>query len=281
MNTGCKWWRAAGAALLGLGLLLSGGVLLHATVARATVPMVPCPLPPEEASSLSPTDPLSRTAFLPLVCNDWKSLNWSYRGASLAGYWHTSYESPNACAIVDYLAGIGANSVAVIVTWYQDSLTASTLAPDPQQTPTDESLADIIDYAHAQGLSVMLKPHVDPGTEWRGEIGPDDEAAWFASFEDFVLHYARMAEAHDVELFCLGTEMASMTRGTARQSRWAQLAAQVRQEYGGQITYAAHEYEVLGSETVDPLPPEFWEPFDYAATTVYYGLSPAITPTST
>jgi len=228
------------------------------------------------ASSPSSTATLTATVHLPFVSKDFLHLDWGYKGASLAGYWHDAYASRNAYAIVDYLHGVGANSVAVVASWYQETPASMTLNPDPLKTPTDSSLEAIIDTIHSLSMTVLLKPHVEVQTgEWRARIQPGDLEAWFDSFTAFILHYARIAEDHDVELFCVGTEMVSLTNTEDKRQRWADLVEQVREVYSGKVTYSAHEREVLGS---NPLPPSFWADFDYAATTVYYSLSEATAP---
>jgi hypothetical protein len=275
MNLNARWLRAATPGLLGLGLLLLGGWFLHATSSAVAT----YPVPPPESSSLGTTNSLTPTTFLPIVCNNWLPLDWPYEGASLAGYWHDAYESPTAYAIVDYLHSAGANSVAIITSWYQKTPTSTVISSHPLSTPTDTGLEAIIDYAHSLSLTILLKPHVEieqPANYWRGEIRPSDLDAWFASFTDFNLHYAQMATDHNVELFCVGTEMKSVTDTDEKRQHWAALVQQVRQVYPGKVIYSAHEYEVLGSHALSST---FWNNFDYAATTVYYSLSAATTPT--
>jgi len=270
-----KWPRVALAGLLGLGLLLLSSIFLHTTSSTATYPLPP----PQGTSSTGATNTLTRTAFFPIVCKDCLPLDWPYEGASLAGYWHDAYESPNAYAIVDYLHNVGANSVAIITSWYLKTPTSMIVSSHPLSTPTDVSLEAIIDYARSLSMTVLLKPHLEvesPANTWRGTIQPTDWDAWFDSFTDFVLHYARIAAEHDVELFCVGTEMVTSTDTEEKRQHWADLVQQVRQVYAGDVIYSAHEFEVIGSS---PIPSSFWDNFDYAATTVYYPLSDATTPT--
>ncbi len=94
-------------------------------------------------------------------------VTWQYKGASLAGYWHDSYAQPNAFDTVDYLSGLGVSHVALIVSWYQADMQATEIFPRyDQETATDESLQAIIRYIHSQGMSVMLKPHIEPDQDW-------------------------------------------------------------------------------------------------------------------
>lgn len=245
-------------------------------------------------STSAPTPTIAPTATrLPFAQ---PPVTWQYKGASLAGYWHDSYAQPNAFDTVDYLSGLGVSHVALIVSWYQADMQATEIFPRyERETATDESLQAIIRYIHSQGMGVMLKPHIEPDQDWigkgcqeegsrcwRGVIDPKDHAQWFESFGQFILHYAQIAEQEKVELFSIGTEMPSMTLDAAGQARWADLAGQVRQVYHQKLLYSAHEYEVLGGYyeieeagikyEFPPLPASFWEPFDYAGTTVYYDI---------
>lgn len=207
-------------------------------------------------------------ATLPLV-------TWAYRGASVAGYWVNAYDpAGNAYQTVDYLASVGVDTVAVVTTWFQDTLTDTVMYADPHATPSDVQLVALIDYAHSKGLKVMLKPHIDPLTGWRAHFDPTNPAAWFQHFEnDFILHYARLAEAHHVELYCLGAELDSMTAATY-EDEWEDIIADVRAVYHGKLTYAATEGKIRGND----LSVHFWQSLDYAALTVYFGVSQVRTP---
>jgi hypothetical protein len=221
-------------------------------------------------------------------------VKWRFRGAAVTGYWNTSYAQPGAFSLIDRLKASGVNSIGLLVTWYQADMTASEISPQYEgKTPNDQSLADLIAYIHAQGMQVMLKPHVEPqigwdGTPggWRGVINPADREVWFNNYGRFILYYARLAADSKVELYCIGSEMPSMTQSQADQERWAALAQQVRLVYPGEILYGAHRYEVFGgkynengpdgntafSADFQPLPAGFWTSFDYAGLSAYFDL---------
>jgi hypothetical protein len=87
--------------------------------------------------------------------------------------------------------------------------------------------------AHALGLRVMLKPHVDPlthntpiGNTWRGDIGQYFNASqwdsWFASYGKMLLHYAAIGEAHGVAMLSMNCELITanlQARRTLTRSR--------------------------------------------------------------
>ena len=63
---------------------------------------------------------------------------------------------------------------------------------------TDEGLGKTAAWARTLGIKTLLKPHlwVRHG-EWQGDIAmatDDAWARWFASYEAFIVHYARLAE---------------------------------------------------------------------------------------
>jgi hypothetical protein len=221
-------------------------------------------------------------------------VTWRYRGAAVTGYWNDSYAQQSAFSLVDHLKQAGVNTIQLLVSWFQPDMRSSALAPDYNgQSPTDESVRALIDYIHKQGMQVMLKPHAEPilawdgrSEGWRGVIDPADREAWFASYVEFIMHYAHIAADSGAELFCVGSEMASMTRSASDQAQWTALADRVRTVYPGQILYHATWYEVEGGDYADdgpdgkvafsahfePLPASFWSHFDYAGLGAYFDL---------
>ena len=59
----------------------------------------------------------------------------------------------------------------------------------------------------------MLKPHLwlTESRGWRAEIAMTNDAdwaAWFKAYGEFILHHAREADSLDIEMLCIGTELA-------------------------------------------------------------------------
>jgi hypothetical protein len=176
---------------------------------------------------------------------------------------------PDADLALTNITAIGANWIAVIVTQYQDDLDTTTIF-QTAETATDAELVHAITQAHALGLKVMFKPHLDPlvttATHWRGMIGQDFTETqwneWLVSYHDFITHYAALAEANDVEQFCVGVEL-----GTAsmRESDWRDIVAAVRAIYHGPLTYAA-----LNNNELTDL--AWWDAVDYIGVDIYNGM---------
>ncbi|MFJ9692768.1 glycoside hydrolase family 113 [Kitasatospora sp. NPDC101183] len=184
------------------------------------------------------------------------------RGVTLPAWNARDYDSPQAASYLQQIAATGARWVVFTPTWYQDAVTDSSMRPT-NESATDDSLRHIVQQAHAAGLKVMLKPHVDlaKGGD-RAGIRPADPAAWFAAYERFITHYARLAADTGVEQLSVGTELA----GTSQDgSHWGAVIAAVRTAYKGPLTYAANydEYRKV----------PFWKDLDLIGVDAYFPLS--------
>lgn len=134
---------------------------------------------------------------------------------------------------------------------------------------TDDEIRRAIDIARQNNLKIVLKPvvNVRDGT-WRSWInfetsdGKKDMEAWdkwWADFRQFLLHYARIAEETDCEMYCLGCEMGSTE---PFENRWRSLIADVRKAYRGVITYDTNHGE---EDKVT-----WWDAVDVISISAYY-----------
>lgn len=201
-------------------------------------------------------------------------LPWSIRGFNYPSWSQEEYLDPASYESLGGVAATGANWVAIVPTWYVDSVDSSSIAPeggDGGRTATDAAVAKAIDDAHAQGLGVMLKPHVDvrDGTT-RVDIRPADTDRWFEDYRNMIVGYARLGETHQVEMLAIGTELAGVS-GTANYAYWEAVITDVRSVYHGPITYAASMND-YGSAS-------FLGLLDYLGLDAYFPLSDAIKPT--
>lgn len=189
------------------------------------------------------------------------------KGMSYVVYSRDAYTTTDSDESLEALAKTGVNWVALIVTWYQQTYRGNSIDPDPAMTPTDESVVHAVETIHRLGMKVMLKPHVDPSDEhWRGEIQPTDVETWFGNYRAFIVHYAELARAHDVEMFCVGTELNSVTE-KQYTAYWVSIIGDIRRIFGAEVTYAANwwpdsawqdlgflkELDYLGIDTYFPL----------------------------
>ena len=122
-----------------------------------------------------------------------------------------------------------------------------------------------------QGYKVFVKPHVWVDTtlngKWRSDIFPETEEdwkTWSESYRDFILRYARNAEAGGAEMFCVGMELTRLA--LERPQFWRDLIIEVRKVYSGKITYGANwsdEYKDI----------QFWDLLDYIGVQAYFPLA--------
>lgn len=202
--------------------------------------------------------------------------NGFYKGVSYAAWWKDLYATPNSdLVLTQLLPADGVEWISLIVTCYQPTLASTTIDCSLDRTPTDDALIHAIQTAHAQGLKVLLKPHVDinDNSGWRGQINfadnNDDWNTWFANYTNFIRHYATLAEEQGVELFSIGCELEGTTH---READWRNVVGEVQTVYNGLITYAAN----WGGEETSI---QWWDALDFIGVDAYYPLTNKNTPT--
>ena len=187
----------------------------------------------------------------------------AFYGFTFPSWWKDSYAGEGAQKSLSNLAATGANSVALIPTWYMKTGESSTFA-STDQSASDDSLRLTIRNAKALGLRVVLKPHVNcQDGRATALIRPKDERLWFKTYGEFLQHYALMAQEEKVELFVVGTELFSMAASDHRR-QWEELIRGVRGVYSGRITYAANWYDFMLVT--------FWGSLDYIGIDGYFPL---------
>ena len=171
------------------------------------------------------------------------------------------------------MSEIGVKCVAIVPTWYQEKYD-STMIEMTGRTPSDAGIRRAIRKAHEEGMFVMLKPHIDLASDednCRSDIGfsSDDKwNKWFENYTKFIVHYAKIAQAENVEFFCIGTELSFAATMTAM---WKEkVIPAVRKAFKGQITYAANWDEYANVK--------FWGLVDYAGIDAYFPLAEKGTP---
>ncbi|MFQ5605590.1 MAG: hypothetical protein ACE5HS_20150 [bacterium] len=136
---------------------------------------------------------------------------------------------------------------------------------------TDEGLEITTRLAKSVGIKTLLKPHIwlsnRSNGKWRAQIEMDSEAdwrQWFASYEKFILHYARLAQRNQIAALCVGVELHITV--LKRESDWRKIIAAIREVYNGKLTYAANWFQEF--EDV-----KFWDALDYIGIQAYFPLS--------
>lgn len=174
------------------------------------------------------------------------------------------YGSNAAFAQLARIKALGANSVTLVPYGF----TRAPVEPTVRWTGSDETddrVAGTIREARRLGLATVLKPQLWSRGTWTGDIVFTDEAAfrqWMASYRQFILHHAELAEREHAGLLVVGTELGGLTRS---QAAWRELIRDVRRVWSGPLTYAANwgeEVERVG----------FWNELDYIGVNFYYPL---------
>jgi hypothetical protein len=181
------------------------------------------------------------------------------------------YGSARCAEAIRELAGLSAGWISITPFGRMDDLDSTDVLPDFEipLSLNEELIRRTVRQARAAGLQVAIIPHVYVMSgRWRGRIDPGDEAAWaawFASYERFVLSWAELAEEVNAELFSIGVEFGSSTN--FRPAAWRRLIARVRQVYGGALTYSANWDEA------DQVP--FWDDLDLIGINGFWPLASA------
>ena len=166
-------------------------------------------------------------------------------------------------------------------------------------------LAGFVRTAHALGLRVLYKPHLEMGgfepnpQEMAIFRGSDDSAkrrlfaavqregrflggrhneiemrteadwnAWFRNYGEYILAHARLAQAAGADMLCTGRELDRTV--LRREGDWRDLVHRIRSVFHGPLTYSANfdTYAGLG----------FWDALDFIGVSAYFGLSEAADP---
>ena len=137
---------------------------------------------------------------------------------------------------------------------------------------TPEGIRHTIKLAHAQGIKVMLKPHVWMRHQWIGDLSFTTEQEWEifeSSYRDYIMEFAKIAEESKVSIFAIGVEVKKSV--IERPDFWFNLIKDVRKVYSGKLTYAANwdNYDKI----------KFWQKLDYIGIDAYFPVAIEKTPT--
>ncbi len=194
----------------------------------------------------------------------------TYRGISLQ--LHSPGRDDLYRQYIDEIASTGANTVCLVVTSYQENCSSASIFVDLRKTPADSALEALMEHAHRRGLAVFLMPIVlleNPRAgEWRGKINPPNWDDWWEDYENYIMHYAYLAESGQAEVFMVGSELVSTE---ANIEKWEGLIRRVRDAYRGKLSYSANWDHYR--------PIKWWDKLDLIGMTTYYDLSGGLEPT--
>ncbi len=184
--------------------------------------------------------------------------NVSLRGVFFAP-WNNADASPKIIdkTLLTIKEQTNANSIAIIVQWFQDDLNSTEIAPRNRQdvqvnTISDARLAYLVQSAHKQGMTVLLYPIVGVATFWDQYPHPVEQAwtnivptpAWWDSYRKFILYYADFSQKYGVDLLTVHSELPQTNNYT---DEWKNIISEVRQIYKGQLGAAVLIHDAQGS----------------------------------
>jgi hypothetical protein len=173
---------------------------------------------------------------------------------------------------VEEIAATGANTICLAVPAFQENGASTSIFIDLRKAPTSRRLGELMDLARAKGLRVVLMPMVllenARAQEWRGKIEPANWQDWWEDYENLIMHYVWLAEAHQADMFMIGSELLSTE---SHEDRWRGLIARVRKAYQGRLCYSAN-WDHYKSVT-------WWGDLDLVGMTTYHDLTGGEPPT--
>ena len=227
------------------------------------------------ASSAASADVHAGPLVVPPRANGWAELGQSaIRGVTIgpiesALHPGKGYGSASCARSLGEARRMGANWVSLTPFGRVWDLTPTGVSPtfELDFVENRSAMRHAVEQAHAQGLRVLLVPHlwVETGG-WRAEIDPGGDAewaAWSASYREFLLGWARVAAESDADMLSVGVELRSWLT-TERAPSFVPILRDVRAAYPGPLTYAANwddvdktvilgELDVIGINAFFPL----------------------------
>lgn len=185
------------------------------------------------------------------------------------------YGSVASAASLQELRDLGINAIAITPFGFQKHPSDTDIVwaghGGPWISETDDALRGVARQAHRLGMAVMMKPHIwlrQP--EWPGSIDHPNQRewdAWFGSYREFILHYARLADEIKAEELSAGNELVIASR---HEAAWRNIIGEIRRVYHGRLTYGANLDEFSSVK--------FWDALDFIGVSAYFPLSDARAP---
>lgn len=188
-----------------------------------------------------------------------------------------SFVASNDSMRAEYLKPVlevHANFVSLMPYGYTVDKASTTIHFNSKRQWFGEQLKGVQQYADAfkkSGVKIMMKPHLWVRGSFTGDLTMSSESDWKkleASYEAFMLTFAKSAEQMQAPILCIGTELESFVM--QRQSYWKMLIKKIRKVYSGKLTYAANWDEFSRFP--------FWDQLDYIGIDAYFPLTTMATP---
>lgn len=188
-----------------------------------------------------------------------------YKGVNFTAERPDYYGSAKSKQVLEGLRERGVNAVALVP--YAAQRAGDAELRFPLRMERDDLIAKSAADAQELGMRVLLKPHVwvRGGDLYPGDLDypdPEARAQWFSSYRRYILHQAELAKRINADVFCVGVELARLSR---YEQEWRAIIGAVREVYSGPLVYAANFGEEFESV-------RFWDALDYIGLDNYYPL---------
>lgn len=145
----------------------------------------------------------------------------------------------NTAEILDYVIGLGANSIAFSFPIYTDGVRPTKVYAG-KETPSPQELERMVTEAKKRGLRVMVRPLIDeanlkttPGG-WRGSIHPPDVAGWFGSYQKALKPFLAASARGKADEFVLATELSSLQN---QRTKWRTVDTHAARLFPGTLSF--------------------------------------------
>ncbi len=135
----------------------------------------------------------------------------------------------------------GSPCIQVQVSYFSRDHASAAFPVFDRRSPTPVQLRQICKAVKSLGKTLVLHPVLliqDPQSPyWRGQFSPFDDTQWWSDYTHWIEKLAIAAQASQVDLLFIGSELTSLQ---AESSRWASVIQTVRKVFGGSIAYSAN-----------------------------------------
>jgi Ca2+-binding RTX toxin-like protein len=196
---------------------------------------------------------------------------FAIQGFGFQSDWNGQLVTPAAREALSGIVETNANAVSIVPRIFTEERTSNQVFSHAGKTESMANLASAIADAHAQGLSVLLKPALTP-LDGAGQmaLAPTDVATFFDSYKAKIVEFAQLAQDTGVAQLSIGNEMSSLS-GAEYRAYWLDIIDSVRAVYDGPVTYAAATDEANHVS--------FWDAVDVIGVNAYPPLTTELDPT--
>ena len=135
----------------------------------------------------------------------------------------------------------GAPCIQIQVSFFSRDHSSAGFPVFDRRSPSTDQLQRIAEAVKAHDKTLVFHPVLliqDPkSSRWRGQYSPLDDDEWWGDYTQWIESLAITAQASQVDLLFIGSELTSLQTESAR---WANLIQTVRNVFDGSVGYSAN-----------------------------------------